>query len=223
MVLGKRKRPARPGMARRTRRRATRARTTSRSMLSTIANRQVYPFKRFVGYKVTLVGNDAVPGVLGGVAFTFNDLPSPTEFSNLFDQYKLVGVAYRWVVNKDPMLSNTSTAATRLYPRICWVHDYDDNNTPGALTDIYQYPKMKEFYFSETHPQTKWYYIKPAKANVGYEGATNSWYSPDWKSWVDMASTNVPHYGIKYGTEGQFAGININLQTRYYFLCKNVR
>lgn len=212
--------------SRRTRRRYVRRTTRRANLLRTVrttARRQIYPFKRFSAYKVTLVGNDTVPGVLGGTQFSLSDLPNVSEFTSLFDQYRLTGVAYRWVVNKDPMFSTTGTAATRLYPRICWVHDYDDSNTPSGLNDLYQYPRMKEFYFSEARPQTKWYFIRPAKANVGYEGTTNSWYSPDWKSYVDMASTGVPHYGLKYGTEGQFAGINIILQCYYYFICKNVR
>lgn len=198
-------------------------RTSRRSQLyrsiQTTARSQVFPFKRFVTLKVNLLGNDTIPGVLGGTSFSLADVPGLTDFTALFDQYKLTGVAYRWVVNKDPMVPTTN----KFYPRLFWVHDYDDANTPGSRDELYQYPKGKEFWFTDNKQSTRWYYLKPAKANVGYEGTTNSWYSPDWKSWIDMASTGVPHYGLKYGTETQYAGINIQLQCKYYVLCKNSR
>lgn len=218
MPAVKRRRAARP-TGRRVRRRL---RAVTRRGVRSIASRQVYPFKRFVAYKVTLLGNDTVPGVLGGTSFSLADVPNTNEFTALFDQYKLAGVAYRWVVNKDPMFSTTGTAVTRLYPRIVWVHDYDDANSP-TLNDLYQYPNMKEFYFSDSRQTTRWYFLRPAKSLVGFEGTTNSFYAPDRKHWIDMASTGVPHFGLKYGTEGQFNGINVTLQCRYYLMMKNVR
>jgi len=223
MVTYKRKRPTRtPTTTRRTRRRTTAAPRRALQAVRSVASRQIYPFKRFVSAKVNLLGNDAIPGTNGGCSFILDDVNNKTEFTALFDQYKIAGVAYRWVINKDPMYSTTGTAATRLYPRICWVHDYDDV-TSVALTELYQYPRMKEFYFSESRQATRWYFIKPAKALVGYETGVNSFYAPDRKHWVDMASTAVPHFGIKYGTEGQFNGINITLQCRYYLMMKGVR
>lgn len=202
---------------RRTSLKRTYRRRTSKSVLRTVAKAQVYPFRRFVASKVLLNGNDTLPNGAGGVSFQLSDLPSYSELTSLFDQYKIAGVAYRWCITKDPMV-----ISSKVYPRLVQVHDYDDAGVP-ATTDLYQYTNCNEYWFNETKQCTPWRYIKPARASVEYEGPTNSSYSPKWSGFIDCLSNSAPHYGIKYAYEGLYAGIQMVLQCKYYVVMKTPR
>lgn len=195
---------------------------SGKRVLRQIARTQTYPFKRFVHAKSTVTGDDTVNTQQGTVTFALNDLQGYTEFTTLFDQFKISGVAYRWCIAKDPMVSTTGTAGTKFYPRLVWAHDFDDSNN-ASVQDLYQYPNMKEFWFGDNKQCTKWYYIRPAKLTVGYETGALSSYKPDWKGFIDMASYQTPHYGIKWASQNSFTGVQIYLQCKYYIVCKNVR
>lgn len=206
-------------MSRRMKRSGKRRRIMKRrSALARTAVRQLFATKRFVSGKLALNGNDAVSTQLGGVNFTLTDVPSNGELTVLFDQYKIAGIAYRWVINTDPMV-----LTVKKYPRLIWVHDYDDSSAPGAFNDLAQYPKMREHWFTENRQCTKWKFIRPARAAVEYESATLSSYRPQWKGFIDCASNTAPHYGIKYYVDQFQTGVSLYLQCRYYLVFKNAR
>lgn len=207
---------------RRVSRRTTRSRKRSRRSfkrrgLKLCARKQIFATRRFVGGKVTLTGSDAVPDQYGACTFSLGDVPSYSEFTALFDQYKIAGVSYRWVISRDPMV-----ATTKNYPRLTWVHDYDDDATPSA-TSLPQYPKMREFWFTDNRQATKWRYIRPARSALEYETATATAYRPQWKGFIDAASSDSKHYCLKFGIQALQSGMSVYLQCRYYMVFKNVR
>lgn len=177
----------------------------------------MYPFRRFVSGKVVINGNDTLPNGAGGVNFQLVDIPAATELTNLFDQYKIAGVAYRWCITKDPMV-----ITSKVYPRLVLVHDYDDSATP-TTNELYQYTNVNEYWFNDTKQCTPWRYIKPARASVEYESATLSSYSPKWSGFIDCNSSTAPHYGLKYAYEGLYTGIQMVLQCKYYLVMKTPR
>lgn len=215
--------PKKRGLARR---RAIRKARISRP-LTAVARSQVYPFKRFA-FKVTQGGTDNLATGLG-LSFQLSDLPNYTEFTALFDQYKIGGIKYRWVVNRSPdyggaVVSNVyNTAVQGTYPRIMWVHDYDSYTAPANFAELQQYPKMKEVYLTPDRPYTKWFFFKPARANVEFESGVNSAYSPTWKGFVDCASDTTPHAGIRTFYDGLNNNMQLRLECWYYLVFKNVR
>lgn len=217
------RRGAAKAAARRAYKRYKRSQTSGKQLLRRIGGSQVYPFKRFVHAKVTINGDDTVSAQVGAVSFSLSDVTAVADFTTLFDQFKIAGIAYRWCIGKDPMYPTAGTNSTRFFPRLVWVHDYDDNNPPSAITDLYQYPKMREFWFTGDKNATPWQYIKPARLDVGFENTVNSSYHPVWKGFTDMASTSTPFYGIKYATQQNYSGMQIYLQCKYYLIMKNVR
>lgn len=216
MAFKRKYRRGRPGATKR-----RRVMRKSRKMFN--LNGQAYRFKRFV-YKVNLNGSDAVPFLFGATTFTLSDIPGTSEFQNLFDRYRITGIAYRYVCRRDPGVNSTTAAANQgSYPSIHWVYDWDDSSAPGSLGVLQEYPSYKEFYFSSDKPATRWKYFRPSSLTVGFETVSNSFYRPEWKGLIDMASPNAPFYGIKYATQGHVTGITITMECKYYFVCKNVR
>lgn len=171
--------------------------------------------KRFVSAKVSIIGNGAAQA--GGVTFALSDVNNPTDITNLFNRFRIMGIAYRWVVQLDPMIATTKT-----YPRITWAHDYEDAQAPTALS-LSEYPRMKEFYGSDNRQTSKWFFFKPAYLTVAYETAIASAYRPTWKGTIDTESPATPFYGLKWAVENLQTGVNVTLQCRYTLLARGAR
>lgn len=204
-----------------------RARLTVKRPLRTVARSQVYPFRRF-HFKATIGGTDST-NFGNTYTFALADLVNYTEFTALFDQYKIAGIKYRWVINRSPdyggaVISNVyNTAVQGTYPRIMWVHDYDSTNTPANFAELQQYPRAREFYFTPDKPSTPWIYFKPARLAVDFEGTTNSAYRPIWKGFIDCASDTTPFFGVRVYGDGLNTNIQLRLECWYYLVMKNVR
>lgn len=175
--------------------------------------------QRYV-YKLTLAGNDTVPTGSGAITFGLSDVPNNSEFTALFDQFKIVGIKYRWVVKRNPEDANTATYKG-LYPRVCWVHDHDSAQASATLVELQQYSRMSEFYFGDSKMNTRWQYLKPAVANSVYNGVYNG-YSALWRRWLDCGYPAVPHYGIRYYYDALYAGISIELECKYILQFKTI-
>lgn len=86
--------------------------------------------KRWANY-TALTGNDAIPQQVTGLFFKLNDLSGSADFTNLFDQYMIKAIQYRWTLKINPDLV-TTTANRGLYPYLKWVHDHDDVTVNSA-------------------------------------------------------------------------------------------
>lgn len=169
--------------------------------------------KRWVS-KLALSGNDLISSNGGAAIFTLNDVPNTTEFTNLFDQYMITSIQYRFVIKVDPDYVTTVTNRG-LYPFLKWVHDHDDATGPNNSNILEQYPRMQEFVFSSDRPCTRWYYLKPAVANEVFGTVVQTAYAPKWRQWCDNAYPGIQHYGIKYWADQIYAGQQIYLECRY--------
>lgn len=175
--------------------------------------------QRFV-YKLTLAGNDTLPTGSGAITFNLSDLPNSGEFTSLFDQYKITGIKYRWVLKRNPDHANTATYKG-LYPRVAWVHDHDSAQTSATLTELQQYNRMSEIYFGDSRMNSRWNYLKPAVANSVYNGVYNG-YSALWRRWLDCGYPATPFYGIRYYYDGLYAGVTVELECKYFLQFKTM-
>ncbi|MEO5351385.1 MAG: hypothetical protein H7836_17345, partial [Magnetococcus sp. YQC-3] len=124
--------------------------------------------------------------------FTFNQLPNIGDFISLFDRYKITYIKlYIWL-KIDP---SAQTAATASYPKLYWVKDYDDASTPATLNEIREHQSCKVAVMHPNRPIV--IRLKPSTLSLTYRSALASTYTPRWNQWVDMANTDVPHYGLK--------------------------
>lgn len=176
--------------------------------------------KRFV-YGGDLSGSDTVPSLGGSKYFALNDLPSSGEFTSLFDQYMITGISYRWVIIRDPIKVNTSTYQG-IYPRVMWVHDHDSVQTPTAFSDLQQYPRCQEVYFTSDRMKTRWYYLKCAVAQQFYNGVTTSGYGAKWRQWLDSGYPGTQHYGLRWFYSELYAGEILRLECKYHLKFKSV-
>lgn len=126
-----------------------------------------------------------------GYAYQFflAGLPDASDFTNLYDQYRILKVHVRLVLNTP----NITTA----YPRITSVVDYDDSTAPTVETDLLQYPNAKVCQFSPTVVQHE-YEFAPRAATAMFQGVTTGYALAKAGQWLDGGYPTISHYGTKF-------------------------
>lgn len=162
----------------------------------------------------------------------FAYLANYTEFTNLYDQYKITRVVYHVQLINNPdagNIVNSTTAgnnSSNWFPKLWYVRDYDDN-TSMTLDEMRQYSKSKCITLRPN--QTYKIAVKPAVLLQAYDTAISSAYIPKWNQWVDAANSATPHYGIKFLVDtfnidpSDTAPFKVRFDVKYYFLCKTPR
>lgn len=169
---------------------------------------------------VMLQGNDTVPDGTGTCTFALSQIPAYSELVNLFDNYRMVGVSYRWVVTRSTDWATTN--ANRGWSvRINWTHDFNDSTTISQ-SQIYQRANQREVYLNNDKLSTRWFSLKPAALIQMFESISSTAYQPKWKQWFDTADVTAPHYGIKYAYQNLYAGINLRLEAKCYYEFKGI-
>lgn len=161
-------------------------------------------------------------------------LPDYTEFANMFDRYMIVGAKLRL----DPFPTSTATESAnstgsngQVSAFIYSVTDYDDASyiTPvsnAGVQAMRQYETFKQSNFIK-YGFSK--YIKPRLAINTYNAGVTSSYANVRPLWIDMAKTNVEHYGFKFMFEvfapnpAQHFYLWFRPVLTLYFKCKDLR
>jgi len=123
-----------------------------------------------------------------GISFSLADLPNASEFTTLFDQYKIDKIEVLMI----PSVTQ-STAASPMSGLTVTEVDYDDANTPASLDEMYQ----SENHQLHTPTSSIARSFVPSIAIAAYSGAFTSYAQKT--GWIDCASSNVAHYGFKIG------------------------
>lgn len=173
--------------------------------------------------RTTQLANLATSSIAPGYrSYTFHldQLPGVSDFTTLYDQYRINGVKLEFVPQISGMDGNPNTTLYAM-PNIHMVIDRDDTNTL-ALTDMMQYTGYKR---KRGHLSCS-VYFKPSVLTEVFRSAVSTSYVPKTGQFIDMAAPNVPHYGVKVIVDqGPGSGIQWawTVFATYYFTCKNVR
>jgi len=181
------------------------------------------------------------PEVVTGLSFKLNDVVNHTEFSNLFDRYRLdrIVVTLQLVTNPNSTVQlnsqeavqvNNSTTPTgwqtnNFYPKVWSYVDHDDADGSTIL-------EMKEKIGAKCRilmpNKVLRYSLRPAIAALAYKTSTTEGYLPKYGQFIDMQNPDLPHYGLHltYDTNGLdpiHGGFDVRVERKYYFTCKDVR
>jgi hypothetical protein len=136
---------------------------------------------------VLLFTSGTVAAALVGVFFTINQVPDVASYSGIFDQYVIRMIECQI----EPIISEVTSSAGDPGNYVSVV-DIDDGNTPVDYAQLMAYPTAISTKGSSSHYH-RWV---PTIALATYSGAFTSFSSVS-NMWVDMASPNVQHYGLK--------------------------
>lgn len=172
----------------------------------------VHSFKRTVWQSAAFSVGAVVAS--GAISFNLNALPNVTEFTSLFDQYRINAVKITFMPRGNSAEVGTNNNNTKLFTVI----DYDDDTAPATLDALLQYETLKTTTVARDHTR----YMKPRFAVTTYQTALTTGYGSR-TGWIDCESNLVPHYGLKYWVPA-VAGANIvDIKTEYYVSFRGVR
>jgi hypothetical protein len=135
-------------------------------------------------------------------AFTISQFLGATSLLSVFDQYRIEQLEC-WVEANAP----NSTASL---PELTSCVDLDDANVPTSLGSIQDHMGAIVSCLPSGHYH-KW---KPHIAIAAYSGTFTS-YSNAASQWIDSASPNVQHFGLKLAlTSSSTTAMSVNLVTR---------
>lgn len=210
---------SRSGAVRRNPSRRARYAGVRRSMVSRNIP-QVYRFKR--SFRLPQIVFNVGTTSMYGQEFKFSDMPNSSEFSNLFDVYKIDKIKIVWVATATG--ADVNPATTHIFvPNLLSVIDHTDSSAPSGINELMQYPGCKRTKLTNTHTRI----LKPHVASdlVGQLGTTG-YQSKPWP-YVSFG-IDVTGYGVKWGLDQVFnvatnLGIGVDRYVTYYFSCKSVR
>lgn len=172
----------------------------------------VHYFKRTAYYSGFLNGSTTADVNTSYIA-QLSQVPGYTEFTSLFDCYKIKAIKWRFSPRANSAEVGTNLGLVKMFSAI----DYDDN-TPVNLTDLLQYESLKTTSTDKDHVR----YVKPRIAKQVFQSAPNPAYAPT-TGWLDCDYPTVPHYGLKLVLQQLPAGTqSFDIQVTYYLAFKNV-
>lgn len=163
-----------------------------------------------------------------GYAFSFllSALPNHTEFTNLYDQYKIECVEVIWELIPTVEIG-TAAVATMACPVILAWQDYDDASTPVTLNEVNQISKMERLQLSVARPAVSRSVLPWVQS--GSPGAPANLGLSLRAPFIDCSQDGVQHYGIKFWiknfttTTVSLNGLGLNLSFRYHLSMRNPR
>lgn len=186
----------------------------------------------YTGSSSILSCGASVTEVAVGQHYTLDSLPNSSEFTTLFDQYKITKVICQIKLLNVPenpyaAMSNNANYGN-FYPTIWWVTDKDDSG-PYTLAQIKEVHGVRH---RVLRPNVELNMsCNPSILGQLYRTSVTTGYKPQ-KGFIDIGQPNVPHYANKFviDLEGLNTGVldptflpRFKLNYRVFFQCKGVR
>lgn len=214
------KRKASRQIARSKKRRTGVRRGSARGMMRSLASPKIHSFVRKSAL-TSITGNAAyAPYNVGTYSWTLNSVINPTDFSNLYEQFKLKWVKLQFHLKVDPSSQSGTIAGgwtPAYYPKLYYFSDHTDSTAP-TINECRERAGVRIKVLKPDQMVTVW--VKPNLLQEVYKSAVATTYKPIYNTWLaDMAAT---HYGLKWVID-DFRNTNyqLDLETTYYFDCKN--
>lgn len=182
--------------------------------------RQTIQYFKRSSYTPNWVQTSNVADVFKNLTVTLNGLPSSSEFTNLYDQYKIRGVKFTLIPRFNvAQATDGNTAPFQLPSQIYSVLDFD-GNFPVTINDMFQYENLKMSRGTALHKR----YFKPAVLPQVFNGITTG-YSISKNMWIDCQNDAIPHYGstICIPQVNATEPLGYDLKVDLYVAFKNVR
>lgn len=180
-------------------------------------SRQIHRFRRMLGNN-NVSGNVAYAPFQGSTTWTLSGVINSSEFSSLYEQYRIDYVQMKWYLRIDP---SAQTAASASYPKLYISRDYDSS---GLLSqsEMRERANTKIIVMNPNRPVTFGY--KPNVLAETYRGTATTSYAPKWKQWLTMTANDVLHYGHIWNID-DLTNTNYKVDMEYtvWFSCKNTK
>jgi len=145
----------------------------------------------------------AVTGFGFCVALEFQDLAQATSWSAVFDQYRIEKALFRFKSRNNAISVQNTASPNSGVPTGYVVVDRDDA-TVLTVGQAQEYDNCQTFSGEEDFVVSLVPSVTPAVFSSG--AFTGYGVAPSGQMWLDVASNNVPHYGVK----GWISGLTVS-------------
>lgn len=189
----------------------------------------VHYFSRWVRAVDTTTLSTALTEVSHSYLFRLSDVDNVSDFTNLFDNYRIIGVklTFRLMTNPDSsnfLNSTVFTQGANFYPKLWWSFDNDDG-TSLSVAQIRErnnakcrvlYPnKMLKIYVKYPRPADE------IQGNTGTAFVASS--KGIWLRTINANEVDTPHFGLKVALDKMgLAGntMTVGVDREYFFAMK---
>jgi hypothetical protein len=150
--------------------------------------------------------------------FALNQVPSSTEFTNLFDKYRITKIDLTFSYWRE----GTTTSSDIVWPIMFLYMDDDDAAIPTTRNEAMERMSVQRVSFSPTR-QTISVTIRPRW--VQSRGGTSTNLAPVG-TWIDMSTPAVQHYGVKAWIQNynnSASAMEVGASGVMHFECNSVR
>lgn len=148
-------------------------------------------------------------------------IPDNVEFTQLFDQYKILSYTAEYMPRWDSVDTAQTSGFGVMMPTFHWVYDMDDATIPTTVEELMTRPYCKSVPINKPIRIT----VKnPCVAGMIYQSGVATSYSPRKSPWVDCNNNSVPHYGYKFCVTGKpTTTYTFDVKVTIRLMMKNVR
>ncbi len=143
--------------------------------------------------KANVASSSSFP-IFDAIAFSLDMLPNYTEFTALYDLYRIVRAEVLMIPNI--VNANSATPLSGLTAHVC---DFDDATVPASLNELYQYGDGPGRCVLQGPTEKIYRSLEPRAAAAVYSGAFTSYATTPRSQWMNCSSPGVQYYGFKYG------------------------
>lgn len=176
--------------------------------MNTPVFRPVYKFTRTIEgrYDVTTNG---ISQELQGFVFTLDQLPGYTDFTNLFDMYRISKIEIEWLPEYTE-LTDASVLSNAVNARFNSSVDISDVSPPASVDDLLQYQTVKSTGITKSHKQS----FAPSFLMGGLVPCS---------CWLPTSNPSERHYAIKIAVEPTGVAMTFRSRVKYYVEMANVQ
>lgn len=152
---------------------------------------RVYNYKRTLFLENSISTNALGLNYSNHFGFTLGMLPSASDFTNLYDEYRINKVVFKIIPKFSQVLSSSGSGVSHL-TQVHTAFDYDDSLAlpqATALSEITQYQTHRMSRGNAVHTRV----IVP-KCEINVSGLSGA---PKAYQWLDCDNTTILHNGIK--------------------------
>jgi len=183
----------------------------------TMKQGKVHSFMRLLN-----AGELPIGGSDGGFStiFSLSQLPNSSDFTKLFDQYCIDRVEVTFEMD----ISDGALNSTTRWPRVAIAPDFNNQGAPLSENEVLSYEQSRQYQFS-TSERRFTTVLRPMVAATIFRTGVTSAYEMKKAGWLDVATNDVPHYGLRYFITNHnttsFGSSRICVYQRYHFRCRN--
>jgi len=145
-----------------------------------------------------LIGASGIDA-LNAYNFELSDVPNYTQFTQLYDQYRILAVKMEFVPENcyGPTASGAGVVTQVSAPWLTTCIDLDDSSAPtSSIIQSHDTVKMHGVLNGNcVNKYVRW--LEPQVAISAYQTGGFTGYIPKPKQWIDSNSAGVQHYGLK--------------------------